>query len=315
MIDYLWKITRDAENNEDDGEDDSNYNKRGKNWKKDRKRFSREGKYGKGIRDRSRSYSKERPPSKYDHENYPNYLPMKGFYAPKGRFGNPMMPMGGAYPPYMLRPIMKRFKKKFPTKKPMAGSKDATAEENKENKEGAKEEQPQAENQELTEEQKKKMEEKEAFNKLTPEEQKEFLAKRVATRKVRCKNWPNCKDPTCIFAHPTETCPYFPSCTYGDKCCYIHPSIPCKFGYYCTRIGCSYSHPQGFNPGMGMYPNMMHSIPFKKHKKNLQPGAQDKNTIGNEKGEEKEGESEKKPEETNANEVVSEPQQKEEQAS
>ncbi len=66
---------------------------------------------------------------------------------------------------------------------------------------------------------------------------------------------------------------------------------------------------------MGMYPNMMHSIPFKKHKKNLQPGAQDKNTIGNEKGEEKEGESEKKPEETNANEVVSEPQQKEEQAS
>ena len=31
--------------------------------------------------------------------------------------------------------------------------------------------------------------------------------------------------------------------------------------------------------------------------------------------EEKEGESEKKPEETNANEVVSEPQQKEEQAS
>ena len=49
------------------------------------------------------------------------------------------------------------------------------------------------------------MEEIEAFNKLTPEEQKEILAKRVATKKVRCKNWPNCKDPNCIYAHPTET--------------------------------------------------------------------------------------------------------------
>ena len=109
MIDYLWKITREAENNEESVEDDSNHNNRGKNWRKDRKRFNREGKYNKGIRDRSRSYSKERPSSKYDHENYPNYLPMKGFYAPKGRFGAPMMPMGGAYPPpYMMRPMMKR---------------------------------------------------------------------------------------------------------------------------------------------------------------------------------------------------------------
>lgn len=54
---------------------------------------------------------------------------------------------------------------------------------------------------------------------------------------------------------------------YGDKCCYIHPSIPCKYGFYCTRIGCAYSHPAGFNPGMGMYPNMIQPIPFKKHKK------------------------------------------------
>ncbi len=91
----------------------------------------------------------------------------------------------------------------------MVGNKDATTEENKENKEGAKEEQPEAQNQELTEEQKKKMEEKEAFKKLTPEEQKEILDKRVATKKVRCKNWPNCKDPTCIFAHPTETVSIF----------------------------------------------------------------------------------------------------------
>ena len=45
----------------------------------------------------------------------------------------------------------------------------------------------------------------EEFNKLSPEEQKDILSKRVATKKVRCKNWPNCKDPNCIYAHPTET--------------------------------------------------------------------------------------------------------------
>ena len=45
----------------------------------------------------------------------------------------------------------------------------------------------------------------EEFSKLTPEEQKKILDKRVATKKIRCKNWPSCKDPNCIFAHPTET--------------------------------------------------------------------------------------------------------------
>ena len=109
----------------------------------------------------------------------------------------------------------------------MVGSKDGTAEENKENKEGAKEEQPQEENPELTEEQKKKMEEIEAFNKLTPEEQKEVLAKRVATKKIRCKNWPNCKDPTCIFAHPTETVSiYFKYLIYFITVIFIVPIFP-----------------------------------------------------------------------------------------
>ena len=45
----------------------------------------------------------------------------------------------------------------------------------------------------------------EEFNKLSQEEQKEILAKRVATKKIRCKNWPGCKDPNCIYTHPTET--------------------------------------------------------------------------------------------------------------
>ena len=40
---------------------------------------------------------------------------------------------------------------------------------------------------------------------MSPEEQKEVLSKRVATKKIRCKNWPNCNDPTCEYSHPTET--------------------------------------------------------------------------------------------------------------
>ena len=78
---------------------------------------------------------------------------------------------------------------------------------------------------------------------------------------------------------------------YGDKCCYIHPNIPCKYGYYCTRIGCAYSHPPGVNPGMGMYPNMIRPIPFMKHKPK-HPVSQEKNT--NEKNETEKKEDEKK---------------------
>lgn len=74
------------------------------------------------------------------------------------------------------------------------------AEENKgENNEASK----------LTEEKKANLIDIEAFNKMTPEEQKKILEKRVATKKVRCKNWPSCKDPNCIFAHPTETVSLF----------------------------------------------------------------------------------------------------------
>ena len=40
---------------------------------------------------------------------------------------------------------------------------------------------------------------------MTEEEQKEVLAKRVATIKIRCRNWPICTDPNCKYSHPTET--------------------------------------------------------------------------------------------------------------
>ena len=64
---------------------------------------------------------------------------------------------------------------------------------------------------------------------------------------------------------------------FGDKCSYIHPNIPCKYGFYCTRIGCSYSHPAGWNPGMAMYPNIIHSMPIKPKKKH--PEGKDNPTV------------------------------------
>ena len=36
---------------------------------------------------------------------------------------------------------------------------------------------------------------------------------------------------------------------YGYKCMYIHPNISCKYEYYCSRIGCNYSHPAGRSIG------------------------------------------------------------------
>ena len=78
--------------------------------------------------------------------------------------------------------------------------------------EGKEQEENKVENKnskELTEEQKKNLVDIEAFNKMTLEEQKKILEKRVATKKIRCKNWPACKDPTCVFSHPTETVSIF----------------------------------------------------------------------------------------------------------
>ena len=115
MMNYLWKITKEAEMSpEESDSDEKNYNnkKLGKgSWRKDNKKFrGKESKYSKIKRERSRSYSKERQGSKYDYDNYQNYSGMmpKGFYPPKGRFGGPMIPMGGAYPPYMMPQMMKR---------------------------------------------------------------------------------------------------------------------------------------------------------------------------------------------------------------
>ena len=61
---------------------------------------------------------------------------------------------------------------------------------------------------------------------------------------IRCKHWPKCNFAAnqCEYHHPTQECKYFPKSSYGDKCLYIHPEIPCKFGDACTRMNCAYSH-------------------------------------------------------------------------
>ena len=125
MVDYLWTITKEAENeheNEAHLEDKNSYNnykRGGKPWadkykSRGRNTYDNRQKFHKNkrerSRDRSRSYSKDRSENKFEYNNYQNYpIQQKGFYAPKGRFGGPMMPIGGGYPPYYPPQMMPPF--------------------------------------------------------------------------------------------------------------------------------------------------------------------------------------------------------------
>lgn len=57
-----------------------------------------------------------------------------------------------------------------------------------------------------------------------------------------CRYWPNCTlGNKCAYLHPPVLCSAFPACKFGDKCAYKHPK--CKFGLSCTKLGCVFSHP------------------------------------------------------------------------
>jgi len=61
----------------------------------------------------------------------------------------------------------------------------------------------------------------------------------------RCSFWPHCtRGNACPYIHPSDQfCKFFPNCSLGIQCRYIHPSpIPCKFGLSCTRSSCLFSH-------------------------------------------------------------------------
>jgi hypothetical protein len=68
----------------------------------------------------------------------------------------------------------------------------------------------------------------------------------VAPGAVRCVNWPTCEfGNRCRYHHPSEMCKFFPHCREtGATCMYIHPSIPCPQGKACEDgARCNYSHP------------------------------------------------------------------------
>ncbi|XP_059619673.1 zinc finger CCCH domain-containing protein 14 [Phlebotomus argentipes] len=62
-----------------------------------------------------------------------------------------------------------------------------------------------------------------------------------AKPKDRCKYFPNCtKGDSCEFIHPSMPCKSFPNCKFGEMCLYLHPK--CKFDLTCSRHNCNFSH-------------------------------------------------------------------------
>ncbi|XP_043477267.1 zinc finger CCCH domain-containing protein 14 isoform X2 [Leptopilina heterotoma] len=58
----------------------------------------------------------------------------------------------------------------------------------------------------------------------------------------KCRYWPNCTlGKKCAYIHPDVPCSLFPTCKFGANCQYLHPR--CKFGLSCTKAGCIFSHP------------------------------------------------------------------------
>ncbi|CAJ0960901.1 unnamed protein product, partial [Mesorhabditis belari] len=57
----------------------------------------------------------------------------------------------------------------------------------------------------------------------------------------KCKYWPNCtRGFSCGFVHPSKACSAFPNCTFGSSCLYIHPV--CRFNAQCKNTSCSFTH-------------------------------------------------------------------------
>lgn len=77
---------------------------------------------------------------------------------------------------------------------------------------------------------------------------------------ITCRFYPNCKNPSCPFVHPTTV-----SCKFGESCqrpaCpYSHPAsrvlasrsmvnAPCRYGRNCAKSDCPFQHPQTSSMG------------------------------------------------------------------
>ena len=89
MMDYLWKLTKDIENSSND----SDYSEKRRNKY-----------YNKNLRERSRSRSYERNKNKFS--NFQPNMIQRGFYPPKMRFGNQIMPLNTANARLFLQYMM-----------------------------------------------------------------------------------------------------------------------------------------------------------------------------------------------------------------
>ena len=100
-MNYLWKITKEAEEDERMHQN-YNYRKGGKpyndKYKSQKQRFNR------GKRERSRSDSRNRDERNQKYENY--QMQPKGYYPPKRYMQPQMMGMRGGFPPYYQPPQM-----------------------------------------------------------------------------------------------------------------------------------------------------------------------------------------------------------------
>lgn len=64
-------------------------------------------------------------------------------------------------------------------------------------------------------------------------------------KEEKCRFWPNCKegdDGSCPYVHPSKKCEHFPLCSFGNRCLFIHPQIPCKYQLRCQNPSCNYQH-------------------------------------------------------------------------
>ncbi|KAF1752846.1 hypothetical protein GCK72_019401 [Caenorhabditis remanei] len=79
--------------------------------------------------------------------------------------------------------------------------------------------------------------------------------------KERCVFWPKCtKGESCQFMHPSTPCKNFPNCTFGTRCLFIHP--PCRFDRFCTKKHCPFTHQGtgGYQPGSGSAPEFKNPL-------------------------------------------------------
>jgi len=111
ILNFLWKITKEAENEQKKEMSylNFNYKKGGKQYGDKYKNFKQKYNKGKRERERSRSDSRGRGENMYEnYQNFPMQMQPKGFYPPKRSYGPPMMGMGmgAGYPPYFQAPQM-----------------------------------------------------------------------------------------------------------------------------------------------------------------------------------------------------------------